>query len=332
VRRALADTDLARPGDATPPDDRPPSAAVTAEIVCSITYGPAYAPLIDVRREGTIMFPDRYVPRAGATAYVLHIGDSMVYGANVPRDQTFTAHLNRLEPDVEHVNGGVSGTAPDDYFALLRAWTARQRFDLAAMYVFAGNDLGGLDAPRPCADWQSLLVYDGSRAHLRFTTPRRTEGTIGLPWLLVNSPPPYVLRALIVEHSAAAAFVGHALSAMSFGLHTPGPDVQFQHLEAILRSVHEDLRAKGIPLVVVALPSAAALGNPRAEEFSRGLRAISGRLDIPEIDATPPIRDALARGDQPAQADGSHFSEAGHVLIARWLHEHLGRMVEDSRR
>jgi len=328
VRRALTNTDLARPGDTTPPDDRPPSAAVATEIACSIAYGPAYVPLIDVQRERTIVFPDRYIPRVGAARRVLHVGDSMVYGANVPRDQTFTADLERLEPDVEHVNGGVSGTAPDDYFVLIRDWTARHRFDLVAMYVFTGNDLEGLDAPHPCARWQSLLVYDGGRARLRFSTPQRDDRTIGFRWLVINSPPPYLVRALITEHSAAAAFFGHALTAWtSRGARAGGLAVQLDHLEAILRSLHEELRAKGIPLVMVALPAAAALDSPGAQDLFGQLRAISERLDIPELDATSRIREALARGLQPVQPDGSHFSETGHGLIAQWLHENLKQTV-----
>src|SRR6185503_113890 len=99
---------------------------------------------------------------------VLHVGDSMVYGANVQRNETFTVNLETLEPEVQHLNGGISGTAPDDYFAVIRSWVARTSVDLVVMYLFAGNDMVGMDAPHPCSDWQSILGYEGGRASLRF--------------------------------------------------------------------------------------------------------------------------------------------------------------------
>ena len=87
----------------------------------------------------TVLFPERFTPRPGATRRVLHIGDSMVFGADVPRDQTFAADLEKLEPDVQHINGGISGMAPDDYLVVLRSWIARHPIDLAVIYSVRGQ-------------------------------------------------------------------------------------------------------------------------------------------------------------------------------------------------
>jgi len=57
--------------------------------------------------------------------------------------------------------------------------------------------------------------------------------------------------------------------------------------------------------------------------LSKWVRGITERLHLPELDATEPIRAALARGEKPIQGDQVHFNEAGHTLMAQWLHERL---------
>lgn len=313
--------DLARPGEATAPADRPPSAMVTREIVCSIVYGSAYPGLIDVKREASVVFPERFTPRSGTSPRVLHIGDSLVFGANVAREDTFVAGLQRLEPAVEHINGGISGMAPDDYLAVLRSWVPRHRIDHAVVYLFAGNDLTGLDAPHPCSNWQSLLVYENGRARLRFPAGPESEPGIGLRWLVINSPLPYLGRALIAARSSAAAFLGSALASLAErGVQRSPPEVQFQHIEDILRSARDELAERHVGLLVVVLPHAGSLRGAQPW-FEKEVLAITQRLGLPALDATEPIRAALDRGENPVQSDGSHLNAAGHRLMAQWLHE-----------
>jgi len=311
--------------EACPMVDRPPSAMVTKEIVCSIVYGDAYTGVIDVSRERARVFPELVASRPGTARRVLHIGDSMVFGANVPRDQTFTARLDELEPDVQHLNGGISGTAPDDYLVVLRRWVERQPVDMAVMYLFAGNDLIGIDAPHPCSAWQPILTYDDGTARLRFASAPQTAHGLGVQWLLHNSPLPYLLRAMIAGGSVAAAFVGSAFESWVMNPDWTRGNEQLAHLETILRSARDELREQHIRFVVVVLPAAGAIGIPDgpSDHLSRHVRDIAARLDIRELDATDVIRESLARGEHPVQPDRSHFSEEGHWLIARWLHAHL---------
>jgi hypothetical protein len=324
ARAVLVRTDLSQPPGLVPPSERPPAALLTTELVCSIAYGAAYTGFVDVGREPSIVFPARFAPRPGATRRVLHIGDSMVFGSDTPRAQTFTADLEKLEPDVQHINGGISGMAPDDYLVVLRSWLARQPVDLAVMYLFEGNDLNGLDAPHPCSNWQPILSYEGGHAELRFPSAPHNEQGIGLRWLVVNSPIPYLGRVLIVGHSAAAAFLGSAVAAWSVRDGAEHLDVQLHHLEAILRSARDELRERHIPFVVVVLPHGGRLRRPDAPAaFASDVGAISHRLDLHELDATDLIRDALARGETPLQSDDTHFNEAGHWLMANWLHARL---------
>ncbi len=281
-------------------------------------------------RELAVVFPEHVAPRADASRRVLHVGDSMVFGANVSREQTFAADLEKLEPGVQHINGGISGTAPDDYLVVLRSWVAREPIDLAVMYLFAGNDMIGLDAPHPCSNWESILVYDGGHASLRFPSGPKSDRRLGWKWLVINSPLPYVGRVLIVAHSSAAAFLGAMLDRWSANSVRSTMGEEFQHLESILRSARDELREKHVRFVVVVLPAAGAIGMPNgpSEQLSREVLAITQRLGLPELDATEPIRAALSRGEQPIQPDGSHFNAAGHWLMANWLHERLAAAAD----
>jgi hypothetical protein len=314
-----------------PWENRPPSAMVTKEIVCSIAYGDAYTGVIDVRHQLARVFPEPVPSRPGTSRRVLHIGDSMVFGANVARDQTFTMRLNELEPDAQHLNGGISGMAPDDYLVVLRRWVERQPVDLAIMYLFAGNDLIGMDAPHPCSAWQPILAYDDGKARLRYASPQTAHG-LGVQWLFYNSPLPYLLRAMIVGRSVAAAFVGAAFDSWVMNAAWGHGDESVEHLEAILSSARDELRERHIGFVVVVLPLAGSIGIPdgSSDYLARHVHDIATRLDIPTLDATDVIRESLARGEHPIQGDGSHFSEEGHRLIALWLHAHQAALVRTS--
>jgi hypothetical protein len=322
LARAVLRVDLARKPEFVPPSERAPAALLTTELVCAIAYGSAYTGFVDVSRERMVLFPERFTPRPGAQRRVLHIGDSMVFGANVPHDQTFAADLEKLEPGVQHINAGVSGMAPDDYLVVLRSWLAHQGVDLAVMYLFEGNDLNGLDIPHPCSNWEPILTYEGGHAVLRYPSPKSDQGT-GWKWLVVNSPMPYAGRVMIAAHSAAAAFLGNAMASWSAHSGYQPESIALQHLEDILRSARDELGRRGIPFVVVVLPRGGRLRIGAPGKFATQVRAISDRLGLHDLDATGPIADALQSGESPLQFDDTHFNEAGHRLIANWLHEQL---------
>ncbi|NCG18036.1 MAG: hypothetical protein GWP91_03365, partial [Rhodobacterales bacterium] len=309
--------------------DRPPGPMVTKEVVCSIAYGPTYRGAIDVTEDRDLVWPRQPVIREDAAFRVLHVGDSMVFGANEPRENAFPAVLDRMEPDVQHVNAGISGMAPDDYFVVMNRWLDREPFDLVVFYVFSGNDIRAIGAPHPCSNWDSILAYDGDVARLRYPDGPKAYGGVGVQWLAVNSPLPYLLRVLIAEGSSSAAYLGalQPLRRLRFG---ENRDQKVERLELILRTARDRLMARSTPLVVVMLPSSDAftdpLGGP-AQELSTSLVDIAERLQIPRLDATELIRASLDRGEHPIQSDRTHFNEEGHVLVAEWLYQRLPERV-----
>jgi hypothetical protein len=295
---------------------------VTREIVCSIAYGSAYTPLVETIADHTEVLPEQFTPRSGVSRRVLHVGDSMVFGANVPRGETFVADLEKLEPEVQHINAGISGTSPDDYLLVTRGWVARHPVDVVVMYLFAGNDIIGMDAPHPCSNWEPILAYADGHAQLRYPTPQRDSG-LGAKWLLINSPLPFIGRALIAAHSVAAAHVGAVFDQWTNGAHRSDPGTQYAHLKAILASARDELRARHIAFIVVVLPAAQAIGilNGPSDLLSRWVLAITHELGVRELDATDLVADALLHGGRPVQDDHVHFTEAGHSLMAHWLHD-----------
>jgi lysophospholipase L1-like esterase len=159
-------------------------------------------------------------------------------------------------------------------------------------------------------------------------------------WLRYNSPPPYPVRALI-GRSVAAAYLGATMidAGMRASLMMNQSDeTRLAHIEAIFRAAREELQARHVSFVVVALPMQNRRDRPpRTHSQAYALVAAARRAGVPAIDASDPILDALANGQQlflgtPQQPD-VHFNADGHVFLAKWLHEQLPAIVAtESRR
>ncbi|MBI3782470.1 MAG: hypothetical protein HY270_03615 [Deltaproteobacteria bacterium] len=296
------------------------------EVVCSVVYGDQYPGIFDpIASQREIVTPQNFVLRPDAQRRVLHIGDSMAFGFGLPRDQTFTADLERLEPGIQHINGSIPGTAPDAYLAVLQSWIVTQKIDLAVMYVYEGNDLEGLDSRYPCCDWQSLLTYDASTAHLRCQTATVPDlGHAGVTWLRYHNPPPYLLRAL-VGTSSAATYLAAATTVEPFLQEDQSRDTRLKHLGSILRTAGEVLTARGIPFLVVVLPARSWLESSATRQHDAvDIVDVARRDNVRAIDASAVFRDAVEQRASLFFENGDiHFNAAGHTLLATWLHERL---------
>lgn len=300
------------------------------ELVGAALYGNAYRGVLDVSQVEDILLPHRFTPRPNAH-HVLHIGDSMTFGLGVGRQDTFQAGLERREPGTRHINGGIPGTAPDAYYLVLRRWLELHRIDFAVMHVFQGNDVGGLGEHYPCCAWQPLLTYSADGPTPRCPEPAHLDlGKAGAHWLLYQSPPPFLLRALI-PYSSAAAYLG-AQVVNGFVLQNPlefneTRETQTAHLEAILKATNAELSARGVPLAVVVLPSSADVEDP--DSSSSGLREASeiarlARLaGIPTLELSAPLRQAASNGQSLFLHNNSHFNEKGNEVVAGLLHTWL---------
>jgi hypothetical protein len=317
-----------------------PADTRSKEIVCSVVYGDEYPGVLGLPPDRSLVLPATYRPRPGVTRRVLHLGDSMLFGLGVARDETFTAVLERLEPGVEHINGGIYGTAPDAYLALLRRWLAMHPVDEVIMYPFEGNDVCDVDGPYPCCDWQPLLSYGSDGVSLRCAKPTPPDlHHATWTWLRYNSPPPYLLRVLI-GHSAAAAYVSAVLvvTGQASSLITPNTDeARLTHIEAIFRAARAETRARDIPFVVVVLPTRQRLEDPRRSGdggMAQALVDAAHRAGVPALDASEVVRSGMARGTPlflgPKEQRNVHFNADGHALVGQWLHSELNAVVAGS--
>lgn len=311
------------------------------ELACAIIYGTAYRGLIDMvdeQRRGDspaadagsddsdVRTPARYTPRRDVPRRELHVGDSIVFGLGVARAAAFPSLLGALEPDTEHVNAGVPALAPDGYLGVLQAWQRRAHFDVVTMYVFAPNDVGDLDGPAPCCGFAPLLTYAGDRARLRCAEPLPADlGRAGFEWLRYNSPPPYIVRAL-VDHSALAAHVGAYLVDLG---HRSSLSSRFsaaerlRHLGIILRTARDELAARGTVFRLVLFPGdvRAAGGSDNTAREHDQIVALARELGVPLLDATALLRTAAGeRRDLFLRPFDPHFNAAGHRAVAEWLH------------
>ena len=298
------------------------------EIACSVIYGDQYASMLDLSDQRDVQRPATHAPRADARRRVLHVGDSLAFGFGVDPSDTFVSALQRLEPEVEHVNGSMPGIAPDAYLALVQAWTARQRFDAVVLYLFTDNDLRDLDGPYPCCDFEPLLAYADGGVALRCPTARSAQlGRAGWEWLRRNSPPPFLLRA-ILDESRVAAYVSALMveAGQRYSL-TAGstPEEQGRHLGAILGAARDHLRPTATSLAVVVLPGRGWIdgSNPRSAEREQML-TLARQADLPTLDPGPMLRTAAAAGTSlfigPPERNDPHFNPIGHRLMAEWLH------------
>ena len=298
---------------------------LSKDIVCSIVYEDEYPGILDGGAARDVVTPRNFVPRPDVRRRVLHLGDSMAFGFGLNRDETLTADLERLEPGVQHINAAIPGTAPDAYFAVLERWIATHEIDLVVMHIYEGNDLDGLDSHYPCCAWQSLLAYDAGGAALRCPTATAPDlGRAGLTWLRYHNPPPYLVRALIGT-SSAAAYVGAAMAREPYLLVDQPTSTRLEHLEAILRSARDVLAARHIPFVVDVLPTRTWLENLQTwQHHGPAILDAAHRVDVPALDPSGPLRDAVVHGQHLFFENGDiHHNADGQALLATWLHEQL---------
>ncbi len=300
------------------------------DIVCAIIYGDEYRTIYDAdEARHDIVTPRNFSPRGGVSRRVLHLGDSIAFGFGVPRDQTLTAELERLEPGVQHINAGIPGTAPDAYLAVLQRWLASHEIDVVVMHVYEGNDLDGLDSRYPCCRWQPLLTYEDGTAALRCAHGTDPDfGGAGWAWLRDHNPPPYLLRVWIGT-SAAAAYVAAAMSRESYMLADQPLETRLAHLESILRTTRDALAARGIRFVLDVVPARSWLEDGTEwQHYGPRIVDVARRLDIATLDGSEVLRHAATHGQKLFFENGDiHFNAAGHLLWARWLHDELRPLV-----
>ena len=284
---------------------------------------------------------DREVgPKRAGERRIVVLGDSLVMAVQVPLDDTFPARLERLlndgaAPPVSYrvVNSGVQGYGPVEEYLFHRYVTSLVDPDLVILALYVGNDaleaagsearLGPVQrdaqSPRPgpgdlFAQWRRRVVRRSmvlQVARLRVTSILYRFG-----WGHEIDPP---LRAYLPESSPDI---------------TKGLGVT-RDAVARLASLASSQRAH---LVVLLLParfqvddgdfqrlrdSVAQSGKTLERDLAtqRFKRALEG-LDVPVLDALPPLRAAARHADVFMQST-AHLTPFGHETLAKVLERYL---------
>lgn len=262
-------------------------------------------------------------PDPAARLHILHLGDSVTVGSDV--DGRFTRDLEALEPGVQHINAAIGASGTDTQLAIAGRWLALHHIDAVVLHLNP-NDAYDMDVPTPCANWQSLLVYDATGPRLRYTSDH-TPDPEHMRWrmLFQDSPPPYLL-CVGVEYSVAAAHLAAAFVRLG---HRLGFDVERDemqgraHIVACLGALRDQLAARKIPFVVDVLHSASPVDEPRS---AWAWSATTG-LGLGPIDGHARLSAAVAGGAQPYLDISGHFNAAGHAIMAGWLHQALAPTI-----
>lgn len=276
---------------------------------------------------------------------VWHLGDSMVRGSDLPPGGKATDELKPLLPGFKEVNFGMPGTGPDiQYYVLLQELkSARQAPRLVVHHLFPGNDIEDMDQDFHFCGGSGILEYLPSKP----VPCRHPHWQFSLQDLLLEATPPYLVLAT-EGYSVAAANASNSFLMLHARMdawkgrarivddpHPPDYERRWEHVEQILAAERDELRGRGIRLMVAVFPYRQSLERAEPEKTEaaivhRRMLDIAQRLGIPTIDAWPAFQDAVRR-DGSAQyflpPQDIHFNLAGHKLYARLLADEMRQQL-----
>jgi hypothetical protein len=294
--------------------------AQSATATCALLYPQGRDPL------------DERLPRPAVPGRrVLHIGDSLVFGSGVTPDQRFTTLLERAAPGQQHLNLGLPGTSADAQLLAVRRVLARTPVELAVLYVFVANDFLEMDRPYPCCRDGALLQWPPQgppQPRCPQADWRSERGMLG--WYLSRSPAPLPLRVATAHSWLARHLVALQVRITERLGDGPAPpqERQVDHYRRTVQLLRDELKARGIPLVLVLLPVRTAVAHQGPSGDAEHVVRLAHDLDVPLLNAWAHFTREL--GDRPESAlfldqppGDPHLNPAGHVVLAAWLAQQL---------
>ncbi|WP_172834343.1 alginate O-acetyltransferase AlgX-related protein [Nitrospira japonica] len=272
------------------------------------------------------------------SADIAVVGDSFVESPQTPYDSLMTNVLGNLQ-HASVANLGISGYGPQQELIVLKRFALPLRPKTIVWVFYEGNDLNDVqryeDSLHLTAESrppQSVLSQIWTRSFLnnllstfvRLRDGCQSSSAVGDYYALVKDAQGRETRQY---------FISDLFS-------TPA-----KHMEAMsitrtsLSTAHQLSRQHGFRLVVVFAPTEYRVYSdvPSVIEFSdktkdwrpsnlpSRLRSMVADIDpkIDFIDLTPVFRDEVSRYGQPFLSDDTHWSDAGHALVARTIHDAL---------
>jgi lysophospholipase L1-like esterase len=293
------------------------------------------------------------------TFRIMVLGDSFVEAVQVAEQDRFVRRLEaQLNADggpvrYEVVDGGCGGWGTGQELLYLQQEGLAYQPDLVLLAFFVGNDVG---------DNSIKLQLDGNRdAALKPYFSQRADGSLEL---LTPSPPPETAYERVANvlrlHSTVYNFLESgvlqklgrddllfawrtvdALQPPSYQGNqvygtrlTPDWKDGWAITERLLRLVHDETSAHGIPFGMMIVPTRAQVSDQAWRGIAGGdggrragldrmfpnaqLQQIAGRIGAPLLDLVPALRAADQAGLGPLYYErDQHWTAAGHAVAAK---------------
>jgi lysophospholipase L1-like esterase len=295
---------------------------------------------------------------------VLLLGDSFVEGVQVDASKTVAAQLEaslqrQSSRPVEVINAGVAGYGTGQEMLLFEQEGVRYQPQVVVLVVFLGNDIGD-NSFRP----DPQRAEQTSRPTFELDSERMIRVVPGAP--PDSSPDPrQVLRDCCLLYNVFETGVLLKLGSgpvrdqpevewdgryLVRSLYEKEPDGEMERAwritERLLGLLRDRVRSENVQLVIVGAPdwlaldqaawaermggSRAASGRYAPDAPSRMLSNIAGRIGAPYVDLLPIL--ARVSTDEPLYFPiDTHWTPAGHALVAHAIEEKLREMGLDGR-
>jgi hypothetical protein len=231
--------------------------------------------------------------------WVLHLGDSMVFGSGVEAKSALPAQIAALRPELGHLNAGVPGTSIDTELALLLRILPLHRPDLVMLYAMPGNDADEVAAPTESCGGQSPLVFDGPTPHLRcpqpIWAPRPWHG-----WLLQSRLPLPIAALTNVSFVARHLEWLHRLTIEAPRAHEREPPHDAQLYARYFAALVATLRDAQVPLQIVVMPLRRSQYVRFTEPRRKQLLDVLRTANAPILDAQAPLDSLVLQQGEPA--------------------------------
>lgn len=266
-------------------------------------------------------------------ADVVAIGDSFIEAAEVARSETVVVQLGQ-RLGVPVVNLGQSGYGPQQELIVLKRYGAPLAPKTVVWFLFGGNDLGDVDtyewrrthldeflAPPPFS--ARTFTRNAMSAFARLTTlPRRVPSTTARRHEITYARPDGSTEILYLD-APEDQWQPHQWDVVSSTL-LGARDVTTR-IGANLLVVYVPRKLRVYQGYLRAAPDAYAHRWP-SNNLPDVVAAYCQQHAIPFLDATVPLRRAVAAGTSVYLPDDVHWNPAGHRVVAAAVADSIHQM------
>ncbi len=258
-------------------------------------------------------------------ANIAVLGDSFVEAPTIPTSMTMTSILARLT-GLTVANLGLSAYGPQQELGVLKRYAAPLRPSAIVWAFYEGND------------FKDMARYEQRRAHLRDAERRHIRVEASLAWNAL-----FALQRVVrgcstppTQGLPSGMLPGPRPIQMQFipPPSSPGDD-EIETLASIFRDAEAQARRIDSRLLIVFVPTSFRVYHDLVDcrdcpatlddvsgPIERMLRTVSPDIDY--LDLTGPLREAARGGRLVYRPDDTHWTDAGHQVVAEAVSRVLG--------